>query len=265
MKHDFAVEGPLDTSVKMGSGRIDVHPAEAGTASATVEAVNPTHEPSVQLAARAVVTLEGNRLDIDIPDAGRLFRRCEIAVTLALPPWSVLAVKGGAVDITVRGGLESLSVKFGTGEIDVDEATSALAVKAGQTDVRIGKSGNVAVSTGQGSLTADQVGATAFKSGQGSVKLGRTDGSVAVKGGAVDLEIREAGPGDVAFTTGSGSAAIGVAAGTTVEMDLVSASGDVRCDLPMESSAPAGGAGLKVRLRTGSGDLRLAPAQPAAV
>lgn len=264
MKQEFSSDGPVEASVKMGSGRIDVQPAEPGSAWASVSAVDPNHEASVQLAERATITFDAGHLNVDVPESGRIFRRAEVAVTLGLPGRSGLSIKGGAVDVTVRGGVEALSVKIGAGDVDVDEATSAMAVKAGQTDVRIGTCGNVAISTGQGSLTAERVGTTAFKTGQGSVALGRTDGSIAVKGGAVELEIREAGSGDVAFTTGSGSASIGVAAGTTVEMDLVSASGDVRCDLPMESSAPVGGAGLKLKLRTGSGNLRVAPTVAAA-
>jgi hypothetical protein len=265
MRQDFAVERRHEGGVKMGAGRLEVQPAEPGTAWASVLAVDPNHEPSVQLAERSSITLDGEHLNVEVPESGRIFRRAEIAVTLALPSRSGLAVKAGAVDVAVRGGVEAMSVKMGAGEVNVDEATAALAVKAGQTDVHVGTCANVAVSTGQGSLTGERIGTAAFKTGQGTVKLGRTDGSVAVKGGAVDLEIREAGAGDVAFATGSGSASIGVAAGTTVEMDLISASGDVRCDLPMESSAPPGGAGLKLKLRTGSGNLRVAPAATAAV
>jgi hypothetical protein len=265
MRQDFTIDRPVEASVKLGSGRVDAQPADPGTAWASVEAVDRHHEPSVQLAARATITLDGDQLRVEVPESGRIFRRAEIAVTLALPSRSGLSVKGGAVDVTVRGGVEAMSVKLGAGDVDVDEATEALAVKAGQTDVKVGSCANVAVSTGQGSLTGERIGTAAFKTGQGSVRLGRTDGSVAVKGGAVDLDVREAGSGDVTFTTGSGSATVGVAAGTTVEMDLISASGDVRCDLPMESSAPAGGAGLRLKLRTGSGNLHVAPAATASV
>jgi DUF4097 and DUF4098 domain-containing protein YvlB len=260
MRQEFTVDGRIEAGVKMGSGRVDARPAEPGVAWASVEPVDPGHEPSVQLAERASITFVGDQLVVDVPDSGRLFRRAEIAVSLGLPAHSGLSVKAGAADVTVQGGVEALAVRIGAGDVDVDEATSALAVKAGQTDVRVGVAGNVAVSTGQGSLKGERVGTTAFKAGQGSVELGRTDGSIAVKGGSVELEIREAGPGDVAFQTGSGDATIGVAAGTTVEIDMTSASGDVRCDLPLESSAPSGGAGLRLKLRTGSGDLRVSPA-----
>jgi hypothetical protein len=265
MRQDFTVHGPLEVDVKLGMGRVDTQIAVAGAAWAAVEPVNPSHEPSVQLAAQASISLDGDRLRISVPESGRLFRRGEVAITLCLPAASAVLVKGGAVDVTVVGGVDALTLKLGAGEIDVDEATSSLVVKAGQTDVRVGSSGAVAVTTGQGSLTANRVGDAVFKSGQGSVQLGRTEGTVTVKGGSVDLDVAEAAAGQVSFTTGSGSARVGVAAGTSVELDLMSASGDVRCDLPMESAAPAGGTGLRVRLHTASGNLRVAPATPATV
>jgi hypothetical protein len=265
MRQDFAVEGPLEADVRLGMGRVDTERSEPGAAWASVEPVDPQHEPSVRLAEQASISLVGDHLRVHLPDSIRMFRKAEVAVTLGLPPRSGLAVKGGAVDVTVTGGLQALAVKIGAGDVDIDEAMSAVAVKAGQTDVRVGSAGAVAVTTGQGSLTAERVGNASFKTGQGSVELGRTDGAVAVKGGQVDLEIREAGPGDVAFTTGSGSATVGISVGTTVELDLLSASGDVRCDLPMESSAPSGGAGLRLKLRTGSGDLLVRPASGAPV
>jgi hypothetical protein len=264
MRQDFTVDGALAATVKLGSGRVTVQPSDTGSAWASVAAVDPGHEPSVQVAERAVITLAGNELRVEVPHSGRLFRKAEVAVSLGLPALSGLEVKGGAADIIVRGGVRALAAKIGAGDIDVDDA-EAVAVKAGQTEVRVGTVGAVAVSTGQGSLHGQHVGDTAFKAGQGTVVLGRTEGAVAVKGGMVRLDVGEAGPGDLAFDTGSGSATVGVLAGTTVQLDLMSASGDVRCDLPLESSAPAGGASLRLKLRTGSGDLLVQPARVVAV
>jgi hypothetical protein len=263
MRQQFSVDGPIEAMVKLGSGRLDVETAVDG-AWASVEAVDPDHEPSVRLAERATIELRGTTLLVDVPESGRLFRRAEVAVTLGLPGGSSTGVKGGSVDVAVRGGLEDLSVKLGSGDIDVDVSTS-ISIKSGQSDVHVGHTEAIVFSTGQGTLNAESARDVAFKTGQGAVTVGRSRGSVAVKGGAVDLDIREAGPGDITFTTGSGSAAVGVATGTTVEMDLLSAAGDVRCDLPLESSAPPGGAGLRLKLRTGSGNLRVAPATTASV
>jgi hypothetical protein len=265
MRQQFEASGSIEAEVKMGMGRVDTERAEHGSAWASVEPIDPGHEPSVRLAERTSITFDGSTLRVEVPDSGRLFRKAEVAVTFGLPAQSALSVKGGAVDITVRGGVAALAAKLGAGDVDVDEATAALSVKAGQSDVRVGVGGVVSIATGQGSLVGDRVGVTSFKAGQGSVELGSTDGAIAVKGGSIDLDIREAGPGDVVFTTGSGSASIGVRTGTTVQLDMLSSSGDVRCDLPLESSAPSGGAGLRVQLRTGSGDLLVKAARVVAV
>lgn len=262
MAQEFVAAGPVEATVKLGSGELVVEPADVGTARADVTPRDPDHEPSVRLAASARVSFDGEHLVVSVPEQGRAFRRGEVRVSLALPPSSGLSLKGGAVDVDVSGHLVGLEAKIGSGTLRL-EGVDGLAVKGGQVDVEVDHAGAVAVSTGQGTLRAQHVGDTSFKTGSGHVELGRTDGSVVVKGGSVGLQIHEAAAGAVVFTTGSGDAHIGVVPGTTVELDLVSGSGDVRCELPMESSAPAGGPGLRLKLRTGSGDLRVASATPA--
>lgn len=259
MAQTFAVEGPLEVSVKLGAGQVEVQRAEPGSASASVEPVDPTHEPSVRAAAQAEIALHGRQLRVEVPEQGRLFRRAEVLVRLALPERSDVGVKAGAADVTVTGGVDGLAVKSGAGAVTVDVAGS-VQVKSGQTHVRVESAESVAVTTGQGSLRAGRVGAVVFKTGHGEVELGQATGEVSVKGGAVQLRIREAGSGSVVFDTGAGSASVGVVPGTTVEVDLTSGAGDVRCDVPLDGSGPGGAAALRLRLRTGAGDLRVFPA-----
>jgi hypothetical protein len=254
MTQQFSASGPVEAAVRLGSGRVTVEACEPQTAAADVVPLDPGHEPSARLAASAEIRFDGDRLTVRVPEQGRLFRRGEVLVRLALPPSSSLAVKGGSVDITVDGGLEELEAKIGAGEVQVD-TVDALVVKGGQVDVVVDHAGALSVSTGQGTLRADSVGDAAFKTGHGEVALGRTHGNVVVKGGAVQLSVREAIGGEVYFQAGAGNATVAVQTGTAVELDLTSGAGDVRCELPVESSAPAGGAGLRLRLRTGSGDL----------
>lgn len=256
----YDVTGPLDVLVKVGSGDVLVDAAAHGTATVQVRAQDEDHEPSVRLAASAEVSLDGARLTVTIPEQGRIFRRGEVVVVLGLPPSSRLTVKAGTSNIRVRDGLERLEAKLGTGDVHVDAVGDTLVVKAGQADLVVGSAGAVHATTGQGSVRVQQVGDLAFKTGHGSAELGRTDGNVLVKGGMVKLLVREAAYGEVVFDTGSGSASVTVATGTSVQLDMSSGSGDVRCDLPMEAGAPSGGADLRVHLRTGSGDLLVAPA-----
>ena len=263
MAQEYVTEGPVEATVKLGSGELRVEPAEPGVARAAVTAVDPGHEPSVRLAAGAQISFDGRHLDVSVPEQGRLFRRGAVRVHLTLPPSSAVALKGGAVDVDVSGRLVGLEVKIGSGTVRA-EGLDGLAVKAGQVDVQVDSAGSAAVSTGQGTLSAGHVGDLAFKAGSGEVRLGRTDGNIAVKGGSVGLEVRAAAGGSIVMNTGSGDAEVSVVPGTTVELDLLSGSGDVRCDLPLESSAPAGGAGLRLTLRTGSGDLLVSSAAAAA-
>ena len=259
----FAVDGPVEAAVRLGSGELRIERADAGSLTADVRPLDPGHEPSVRLAATAEIRFDRGRLTVTVPEQGRIFRRGEVVVSLALPAASLVSLRGGAVDVHVTGGLQALDAKLGSGEVHVD-SVDGLAVKGGQVDVDVDHAGSVAVSTGQGTLRAQHVGDAAFKTGHGSVELGRTSGNVQVKGGAVQLTVHAAGTGEIHFTTGAGNARVAVQPGTTVQLDLTSGAGDVRCDLPLESSAPSGGAGLRLRLRTGSGDLVVASAQPTA-
>lgn len=264
MERHYSTDLALDTAVRLGGGQVLVRPAAEGTASVEVRAVDPGHEPSVRLAESAEVRLEGRHLAVFVPGQGRVFRRGEVVVDLRLPADSRLAVKAGLATVGVTGGLEELDARIGAGSVEVDRV-GELHVKAGQVDVVVGRARALTVASGQGSLRAAESGDAAFKSGSGSVELGRSTGAVQVKGGSVQLVVGEAVSGEVFFNTGSGDARVSVATGTTVELDLISGSGDVRCELPLESSAPAGGAGLRVRLRTGSGDLLVTSSVPAAV
>jgi hypothetical protein len=259
MSEQFAVAGPLDVAIRLGSGRVEISRAEPGAATASVEPVDPDHEPSVRVAAGTRVHLSGSSLSIEALD-GRAFRRAQVRIMLTLPAGSEVSVRAGLATVHVRDGLAALAVKLGTGDVDVDEVSGELTVKAGQADVVVGSAGSVSVATGRGLLRAQRVGDAAFRTGQGLVELGRTEGRVHVKGGAVQLDVREAGPGEVVLDTGSGGGRVGVVAGTTVQVDLTSGSGDVRCDLPLDQNGPTGGAGLRLRLRTGHGDLLVATA-----
>jgi hypothetical protein len=254
MTQEFVTHGAVEARVRLGSGELVVIASDAGTARADVAPLDPSHEPSVRLAASAQIRFDGEHLDVSVPEQGRIFRRGEVRISLALPPSSGVSMKGGAVDVTVSAYLGGFEAKLGSGTIRLDGA-DGVAVKGGQVDVEVRHAGAIAVSTGQGTLRAAHAGDTAFKAGSGRVELDTVDGNVVVKGGAVDLVVREVSSGAIAFTAGSGDARVGVAPGTTVELDLTSGLGDVRCELPLESSAPRGGAGLRLRLRTGSGDL----------
>jgi hypothetical protein len=180
----------------------------------------------------------------------------QVRIRLSLPPLSKLTSESGELRLHSTGALADLVVRTGSGDVHVAEVRDGVDIKAGDANVVIGGAPQrVSFTTGNGQLTADEVGDVLFKTGHGKATLGRTTGSVMVKGGSVALDLGAASSGEVFFQTGTGNARIGVVEGTSVQLDLKSALGDVRCDLPMEEGAPSGGSDLKVRLVTGLGDL----------
>ncbi|MCW2668841.1 MAG: hypothetical protein JWO27_738 [Frankiales bacterium] len=252
----FETHGPLDVRVRFHGGTVEVDATGTGPTVATVEALDPHDERSAEAARSARIDCVGSRLTVDVPGKGKWRGGVQVRIRLSLPPLSKLTSESGEVRLHSTGELADLVVRTGSGDVHVAEVRDGVDVKAGDANVVVGGSPQrVSFTTGNGQLTADWVGDVMFKTGHGKATLGRTTGSVMVKGGNVALDLGAASSGNVYFQTGAGNARIGVVEGTSVQLDLKSALGDVRCDLPMEEGAPAGGSDLKVRLVTGLGDL----------
>lgn len=255
MEEHLVVAGPLDVRVKVPSAHIAVTAADAGRATAAVEPLDPGHEPSVRLASRTAIRLRKDRLDVTVQEAGRALREGELLVRLALPPGSRLTVHAGKATISVVDGLEALDASLGAGSVDADHVRQGLSVRAAQCDVVVGQAQTTSVTTGQGTLRAERVGDLTFKAAQGEVELGQTCGTVRVKGAALGLVVHAAGPGDLDYQSAAGDARVAVVAGTAVHLDLASAVGRVACDLPHESGTTPARESLRLRLRTGTGDV----------
>ncbi|MCU1593944.1 MAG: hypothetical protein JWO12_1336 [Frankiales bacterium] len=249
---DFNTDGPLAARVRFHSGELFVEATGTDTARATVEAMDPSDHGSVEIARSARIELNGRHLVVDVP--GKWRRSSHVRVTLLLPSRSSLESQSGDVVLKTTGELADLKVR--TGSCDVQAPTvGTVDIKAGDAEVLIGRASTIAVTSGRANLRAGSAVDVSLKAGHGSADLKATSGQVVVRGGGVALTLHEASGGEVHFEAGMGSAHVGVREGTTVQLDLTSSLGDVRCDLPMEAGAPQGGAALKVKLKTGSGDV----------
>jgi DUF4097 and DUF4098 domain-containing protein YvlB len=251
----FPADSPLDVRVRFGAGRLTVTTATDGQATATVEPLDPDDPHALLLAQHARIDLDGDRLTVDAPGKGWRRASLRVHVQLSLPELSSLTSQTGDVVLTTEGELGDVRVRTGHGKVNIAAARGAVDVKAGDTVVVVGSAAAVRVDAGRAHLRVQSAGDVSLKAGHGQAELHSTSGSVVVKGGGVGLDLHETGAGEVDFTTGAGSAHVAVLAGTSVQLDLTSGLGEVRCDLPMESSAPQGGAALRLRLRTGSGDV----------
>lgn len=250
---DFTTDQPLDARVRFHSGELFVDASGAGTARATVEALDPADRNSVEIARSARIDLTGTHLVVDVP--GKWRRSSHVRVTLHLPSLSTLESQSGDVVLKTTGQLGDLKVRTGSCDVQAPSVKGAVDIKSGDADVMVGTASTISVTSGRANLRAGTAVDVSLKAGHGTADLQSTSGQVVVRGGGVALTLHEASGGEVHFEAGMGSARVGVLEGTTVQLDLTSSLGDVRCDLPMEASAPHGGAALKVKLKTGSGDV----------
>ena len=95
----------------------------------------------------------------------------------------------------------------------------------------------------------------------GDVRVGPVGGSVDTKTVSGDIRLRRRPRGDVRFTSVSGDIEIGIAAGSLLDVDAGSTSGDLSSEVPLGSEPADGGDGggptVVVRGRTISGDVRV--------
>jgi len=107
------------------------------------------------------------------------------------------------------------------------------------------------------------VGSVEVGCGSGNLEVGAASGRVRMRTGSGQLSIGSAG-GDIDFTSGSGGVSIGLRRGQPARLDVITGSGQVRSDLPVEDHPPADTArAITVKARTGSGDVRIFRAEPA--
>lgn len=254
----YDVTGHLTAKVRLGRGRLEVEPGPDGSASATVTALNPADDSAIAAAERATIDMDGDELVVELPRLDRESSAPEVQIVIVVPVGTDLRVAAGDLEVTAdQLTLGDVRLRMGNGDAHLADCTGAVDVKAGNVSLAVGDAAALTVAAGNADVRAGHVGDAALRSGAGSMHLASSTGRVAAKGGQLELTIASTASGSVDFRTAAGSATIGVAAGTDVQLDLVSAVGDVSCSLPVGSEAPSQGAPLSLRLHTGAGDLRV--------
>lgn len=222
-----------------------------------------------QLARDAVRAAEiswdegGKRLVVHSPQELPL-RTVPLAVTVTAPAGSRLAARTGSGDVTTTGTAGRAAVRTGSGEVRTGPVEGDADVTTGSGDVDLGAvAGRGQVRTGSGGVRVAAVGGPAeVRASSGDVHVREVGADLSVRTGSGDVTVSDVRAGQLDLTTGSGALWIGVHAGVAAELDLSSGSGKARSDLVVNEVPSATPLPVRVKGRTGSGDVLVTRAAP---
>ncbi len=263
----FPLSGPINLATTIGSGSITVR-ARDDLEEATVTLSARTSDSDIL--DRVTVELQGPTLVVKGPvKSGRGgFWRNEhdsVDAEIVVPTGTALKIATASAPVTVTGTSGGADIVTGSADVTIDTVGGDLRLRAGASGCRVGAvHGDVSLHNGSGPAHFGEIGGR-LKVGTGSGDLDVTvvRGGVRTRAGSGNARL-DAVFGDVDAMTGSGSLTVGLPSGVTARIDARSGSGQVHSDLPVASAAAGNGPAISIRLRSGSGAVRLFRAASAA-
>ncbi len=223
---------------------------------------DPTQSPAdeVHIDFRAAndpaATGSHGTLVVDAQAAARQFRS-GFLIRITAPTGSSIRAQSETARVGVSGTVDKLEVKTAAGDVDVSAVTGSASVRTATGNVSmplIGKDVDIKVVSGRVDL--GKVDGRASVSGtSGAIDIDRAGGDVVIRSVSGDVTVRDTVVGTTEITAVSGSIAIGVHQGVAARVDLHTVSGRARSDLSVTGTLD--GAGLTIKGRTVSGDIRL--------
>jgi hypothetical protein len=257
----IALSGPIDAVVRLGRGSLTVHTRDDATEA--VVRLTPRGNGDDVL-ERFTVELQGHTLSVLGPRQGGLpdlfggRRRDAVDVLLEVPSGTALKLSTVDADVLVTGRCGRADVATGGAAIALGTVDGDLRLRYGSGDSRVDVvRGSATVKSGSGSAWfGEVVGGLDCQFGSGSLDVTVARGPLHSRAGSGRVSVG-AVYGDVDVASGSGGFTLGVPAGVAARFDVMTGSGRLRSDLPVDEAAAQGATAITIRARTGSGDVHL--------
>ncbi|HJQ42339.1 MAG TPA: hypothetical protein VJ831_04600 [Jatrophihabitantaceae bacterium] len=258
----FPITGAINLVGRVGHGSFRVE-ARDGIDEATVT-VEPRGDAA--MAERATVELRGSTLLVSLPRQGGVFdlpifgnrARDAVDIVAVVPTGTPVKISTFTAEITTTGRLGAADLASGVATIDVEAIDGDLRLRFGSGKADVGfVRGAVQSRAGSGTVHFGEVGgALVSVCGSGDITVDTARGPVRTRAGSGDAALGSVFD-DVNFVSGSGSVTIGLPAGRSAQLDVTTGSGRVESDLPVEAKSTSTQRPLRLRIRTGSGDIKL--------
>jgi Toastrack DUF4097 len=245
-EHRFHTPQPVELEVSIPAGEVQVETIDGDESVVLVEGSDKLVEQTTveQRGDRIVVQFRGSKpFGITIEIGGLSFGSEKLRVRARIPHASAATLATASADMKIGGSLRTLETKTASGDLFMRGAVEGDAtVKTVSGDVHLESvRGDLGVNSVSGDLYIDEVGGDVqTKSVSGDIRVGRVQGHQAT------------------LQSVSGDIELGVAAGTNLDVDANSVSGDLESEIPLGGEiALEPGPTLVVRGKTVSGDFRV--------
>lgn len=256
---EFPAAGPIHATVRISSGALRITAEQRDTVSVDVQP-GTSGEAARTAAAGTLVEMVGDHLTIETPQArGFMIRRHPpVAITVRVPLDSRLMLRSASADLTCEGRFGDSDINSASGDLQIEHVAGHLQRHAASGDMRFVRvDGDLTTNAASGDIRGRTVGGDlSAKTASGDIAVEAVAGAARVGTASGDVTIGNVAAGTTRVHTASGDVHVGVAEGTPVWLDLNTASGDTRTDLPVTGEPPAGTtAVLNLYVRTASGDI----------
>ncbi len=215
-----------------------------------------------ELIAQVGVSFRDGVLEIEQPrQAGFLRSHAGLNLTVKAPAGSRCTVRTASADVACVGELAELDARTASGDVTAGQVTGPLQITTASGDVWVERAGETAsVNTASGDVQL-QPGRRRGDGDHGQRRPEHRRGGRVGPGQTAsgDINLHSTARGEVGLKTVSGDMLIGVEAGAEVYLDLSSLSGKIKSQL--EETDGGSGAGLQLRCRSVSGDIRVVRAE----
>jgi hypothetical protein len=282
------VSGPVDLSVKSGSGSITVKTGSDGTVQVIgkIYAHRDRAEANVRyLEQNPPIEQSGNTITIGEIDRDRS-RDISISYELVVPVATQLVSSTGSGSQTVgdiqgpvdaSSGSGSLKIgdiggkveaSSGSGSIHISAANGGVRAKTGSGSIRAYKvAGPFTSSSGSGSVVLEQVGPgdVEVETGSGSIEVNGVRGALSADTGSGGIRAEGSMEGEWDLHSSSGTVVVRLPSDAQFELDAYSSSGSIESDHQVtvhgltkgQLKGQVRGGGPLLKVRTSSGSIRI--------
>lgn len=233
----LTVSGPVELSVRTGSGSIQIRTGTADRVQITGRVSTGSSRDGLDPAERVrrveaapPIVQTGNIVRIGDTNDDPLYRNVSISYELVIPSNT------------------QINAQTGSGNQAIGSVDGAVRAQTGSGNIRLERAGgSLHAQTGSGNIDADSVG-----------------GEVRAQTGSGSVQVRQIVKADVNVQTGSGSVTLSLPADAAYTLDARTGSGSISTAQPLtvqgrlgrnHLTGTVGGGGNNIRIRTGSGSI----------